>query len=147
MNARQIIEAESPKAVFRQVATPENRIAGMKFHSKDEVNKGTPVLHRMTDYGFKGNVWDKKNDEFYKITGSDHHRVGSFWYVPPGRSVSDWGVKQVPKEQSTHLELDGVGPHMLSWEQFFDECLKPELYYPKNKHPGRAFNVPPDQRE
>ena len=146
MNARQLIEAESPKAVFRQVATPENRIAGMKFHSKDEVNKGTPVLHRSTDYGFKGNVWDEKNDAYYKITGSDHFRVSSFWACPTKEFVHHRS-RQVPKEESTHVGVSGVCGGVFSWDEFFDECLKPELYYPKNKYPGRAFNVPPDQRE
>lgn len=147
MNARQLIEAETPKSVFSKVATKANRLEQMKFHSKDEVNIGTPVLHRMTDYGFKGDMWDKKNDDWYGFTGSDYHRVGSFWRVPPGRSVSSWGVQQVPKEQSTHLELVGVAGHMLSWDEFFAQCLKPELYYPKRKKGRMAFELPPDQRD
>ena len=144
--ARLILEAENPKGVFKQIATPANRIAGMRFKSKDEVNIGTKVLHRMTDYGFKGNLWDKANDAWYRTTGSDHHRVSSFWHVPPGRDVSSWSTKQVPKEQSTHLELTGVGGSMLSWDEFFKECIKPELYYPKLKKHGMAFERPPGQR-
>jgi len=100
MNARALIEAESPKRVFSKVATRQNRIAGMGFKSKDEVNIGTRILYRMTDYGFKGDVWDKKNDEYYAITGSDNFRVDAFWCCPAGRKFDSWSVRQCKKRKT-----------------------------------------------
>lgn len=147
MNARDIIEAETPKRVFKKVMTPERRIDMMRFRSKDEVEIGTKVLYRMTDYGFKGNVWDKVNDDYYRISGSDHYRVSSFWFTPPGRKFDPgWPSRQCPKEESTEVSLYGVCGATFTWDEFFKECIKPELYYPKLKKQGMAFDRPPNER-
>lgn len=151
MTAREIIEAESPKKAFGdkrgRAATEKARIDAMKFKSKDEVNIGTRVLYRGTDYGFKGNVWDKANDDYYRITGSDNYRVDSFWFTPPGREFSVPGCsRQCPKEQATHVGLRGVAGGVFTWEEFFNDCIKPELYYPDRKMRHMAFEVPPDER-
>lgn len=148
MTARAIVEAETPKRVFKRVATPENRIAGMRFKSKDEVNIGTKVLYRGADYGFKGNVWDKANDDFYRISGSDHMQVDGFWFTRPGRTFSPgWPSRLCEKEESTEVSLRGVAGAVFTWDEFFKECIKPELYYPKLKKHGMAFDRPPGQRE
>lgn len=145
MNARQLIEAETPQSVFKQIATPANRnaqvVAEMGFKSKDEVDIGRRVLWRRGPGG-----WDQKADQYYAITGADWHRVGAFYCVPPGKDVSSYNARECPKEQSTHLHLGGVGHSYPTWEEFFARAVKPELYYPRMKMQGMPFNRPPDQR-
>jgi len=116
-------------------------VSDMRFKSKDEVNVGTHVLFRMGP-----SRWNKEDDAYYAVTGSDHMRVGSFWDVPPGRTVSSFGVREVPKEDSTHVEIVGVAGFMLSWDDFFKKCVRPDLYYPNRKMTRMAYEVPPDQR-
>lgn len=122
----------------------ERRLRNMRFRSKDEVNIGTKVLYRIGPSG-----WDKKSDAHYKITGSDWYHVSAFWRCPPGRRLEPHSCQRLKPEQkhlSTHISIYGVCGANFTWEEFFAQCVKPELYYPHMKMKGMPFNVAPDRR-